>query len=102
MLLAAPLTGPQEQDFPSGILSANATPSYEQNANAPVLSRARVDLFYDHYKALPNNDRYFNVMKLSDAEIRTFSFRRAYFMICGLDPFRDERIVWRERLARNG
>jgi acetyl esterase/lipase len=103
LLLAAPLCGPADQKFPSGILSPTAASSYTQNANAPVLSRQRVDFFFDSYKATTaGDDRYFDVMKLSDEEIRRLGPDRAYFMICGMDPFRDEGIVWRERLSRSG
>lgn len=100
LLLAAPLCGPSDQQFPPGIISSASISSYVQNANAPVLSRQRVDFFLDNYKAPSKDDRYFNVMKLSDEEIRQLGPSRAYFMICGLDPFRDEGIVWRERLSR--
>jgi acetyl esterase/lipase len=102
LLLAAPLCGPADQTFPYDILSHTATSSYVQNANAPVLSRQRVDFFLDNYKVGAEDDRYFNVMKLSDDELGQLGHDRAYFMICGLDPFRDEGIVWRERLSRAG
>lgn len=102
MLFAAPLFGPREQTFPSGIIAPTSLPSHVQNANAPVLTRQRVDFFFENYKAPSGADRYFNVMTLTDEEIRRLGLGKAYFMICGLDPFRDEGIVWRERLVRAG
>ena len=95
-------TGPPEQDFPPRILSDKVDTSDVQNAYAPVPDRGRVDFFFDNYKALPNIDRCFDVMERSDDELGRLGVRKAYFMVCGLDLFRDEAIVWRERLLQAG
>ena len=87
-------TGPPEQDFPPRILSDKVDTSDVQNAYAPVPDRGRVDFFFDNYKALPNNDRCFDVMERSDDELGRLGVRKAYFMVCGLDLFRDEAVVW--------
>jgi hypothetical protein len=103
MLLCCPLTGGTDQTFPEGYIKPGTQSSYEQNVTAPVLSRARVDYFFDNYKAPASPaDRYFNVMQLSDAEVSRIGFKKAYSMICGLDPFRDEGMVWAERLKKGG
>jgi len=104
MLFCANYTGPPPplQQFPSGILSETAESSYVQNAAAPVLNRSRVNFFFDNYKAPPESDRYFHVMKCTDAELQQMGIKKAYSMGCGLDPFRDEGIVWHERLTKAG
>ncbi|KAK1817225.1 hypothetical protein LTR12_008415 [Friedmanniomyces endolithicus] len=72
--------------------------SFEQNKNAPILSAKACDLFTDNY-----------IPKMEDRKNPLFSpllvptgqkgLPASYFQICGMDPLRDEALVY-ERILR--
>lgn len=72
--------------------------SFEQNKDAPILSQKACDLFIDNY--IPNRaDR--KDPKFSPWLIATGqkNLPPSYFQICGMDPLRDEALIF-ERVLR--
>lgn len=69
--------------------------SFEQNKNAPVLPQAAIDMFMAGYKPDPHDPLYvpFNHPK------GHAGLPPAYFQVNGLDPLRDEALIY-ERVLR--
>jgi acetyl esterase/lipase len=69
--------------------------SYEQNKNAPVLPQAALDMFTRAYQPDEHDPLYapFNHPK-GHADLPP-----AYFQVCGLDPLRDDALIY-ERVLR--
>ncbi|KAF7341796.1 Esterase/lipase/thioesterase [Mycena sanguinolenta] len=67
--------------------------SYAQNAEAPILSKASMDIFYDCLKGPPTNP------DVSPLLADHTGLPPTYIQICGLDPMRDEGLLY-ERLLR--
>ncbi|KAJ6537143.1 Alpha/Beta hydrolase protein [Mycena capillaripes] len=68
--------------------------SMEQNKDAPMLSKVNHELFYDCLKANPSN------LEVSPLLLSHEDIPPAYIQICGLDPLRDEGLLY-ERLLRD-
>ena len=72
--------------------------SWEQNKDAPILTRKAVDLFADNY--IPNEeDRKDPLFSPWLWKTGHSNLPPSYFMICGQDPLRDEALLF-ERLMR--
>ncbi|KAF2105031.1 hypothetical protein NA57DRAFT_63239 [Rhizodiscina lignyota] len=69
--------------------------SYEQNKDAPVLSQKSIDLFEGLYKA----DHKSHLQNLFAPPTNFSGLPPTYFQICGMDPLRDEGLLY-ERLLR--
>ncbi|KAJ6506915.1 Alpha/Beta hydrolase protein [Mycena sanguinolenta] len=67
--------------------------SFKQNADAPILSQAATDLFYDCLAEPPTNP------EVSPLLADHTCVPPAYIQVCGLDPLRDEGLLY-ERLLR--
>lgn len=72
--------------------------SWEQNKNAPILSEKACMLFMDNYSSSEEEKK--------DPLFSPFLFPtgkkglpRTYFQICGMDPLRDEALIF-ERILR--
>ncbi|OCL04974.1 hypothetical protein AOQ84DRAFT_105538 [Glonium stellatum] len=103
--LSPPLTGllliiPAVTDFRA--IPARFAPliaSYEQNRDAPILDQKAVDTFMTNYN--PDiNSPLFNVLSAgADKEKNAFKgLPPTVFQICGLDPLRDEALVYEQVL----
>lgn len=68
--------------------------SYEQNKDAPILGMSSIKLFMDNYKADPNSALY-NIYASSAAH---HSLPPTYLQVCGMDPLRDEALVFEREL----
>lgn len=72
--------------------------SWEQNANAPILGVKACDLFISNY--IPNEaDRknpYFSPLLFPSGQK---NLPPSYFQICGMDPLRDEALIF-EKILR--
>lgn len=68
--------------------------SYAQNKEAPVLPQKAIDLFMTNYKADKNN-WHFVPMNHPNGHA---GVPPAFFQICGLDPLRDEALVYDKML----
>jgi acetyl esterase/lipase len=69
--------------------------SWKQNENAPILSTAMVHKFIDAYNPV-GNQKLFDVL----GGYEDFSgLGPTFFQICGLDPLRDEGMIY-ERILR--
>lgn len=71
--------------------------SYEQNANAPnvILSEKSMDLFTSSYGAERKSELFSPLIWSTGHK----GLPPAYFQVCGLDPLRDEALIY-ERLLR--
>ncbi|KAJ7870728.1 Alpha/Beta hydrolase protein [Mycena olivaceomarginata] len=67
--------------------------SYEQNKDAPILSKELMDLFYNCLDGPPSDPQ------LSPLLADHTGLPPSYLQICGLDPLRDEGLLY-ERLLR--
>jgi len=100
--LQPPLTG-QYLAIPA-VLPANKVPekyqqyylSYEQNRNAPVLPVAAMDMFMRGYEPDEDDGVWYTVFNHPKGHK---DLPAAYFQIDGLDPLRDEAIIY-ERVLR--
>lgn len=72
--------------------------SVDEIVDAPGLTRQAVDRLAAEYGAPPDDERGSPLLFGSHAGIAT----RAYFAVCGLDPRRDEAILFRELLEQAG
>ena len=71
--------------------------SMVQNADAPILGAAHVEKFEIAYAADPKSPLY-NVLGCAVLE----NLPRTFSQICGLDPLRDEGLVYMQELKKNG
>ncbi|KAF7341799.1 Esterase/lipase/thioesterase [Mycena sanguinolenta] len=67
--------------------------SYNQNANAPIVSKAAIEFFYGCLNGPPTNP------ELSPLLADHVGLPPLYIQICGLDPLRDEGLLY-ERVLR--
>lgn len=72
--------------------------SYWQNADAPILSKAAMDATMGHWKPDIHSPLFspFNSLKGPKGLPPT------YFQVCGLDPLRDDGLVYEKELKANG
>jgi len=69
--------------------------SYKQNADAPILGQKSVDMFMDAYKP----DTKSHLFNIYAAPYNFKGLPPTFFQICGMDPLRDEAMLY-ERLLR--
>ncbi|KAJ6564727.1 Alpha/Beta hydrolase protein [Mycena capillaripes] len=69
--------------------------SYEQNKDAPILSKAKMDMFYECYGGPPADLEVSPLLASADLT----NLPPAYIQVCGLDPLRNEGLLY-ERLLR--
>ncbi|KAJ7260423.1 alpha/beta-hydrolase [Mycena haematopus] len=67
--------------------------SYDQNKDAPLLSKATIEVFYDYLKGPPTH------LDVSPLLADHTGLPPAYIQVCGQDPLRDEGLLY-ERLLR--
>ncbi|KAK0946092.1 hypothetical protein LTR29_002406 [Friedmanniomyces endolithicus] len=74
--------------------------SFEQNKNAPILSAKACDLFTDNYipKMEDRKDPMFSPLLVPTGQK---GLPASYFQICGMDPLRDEALVYERILRRD-
>ena len=70
--------------------------AYQQNENAPMLDKETLDMYEDAYKPDYNDDR-FDVFNHSKGHA---GLPPVYMRICGMDPFRDEGLIY-EKILRD-
>ncbi|KAJ6564695.1 Alpha/Beta hydrolase protein [Mycena capillaripes] len=70
--------------------------SYEQNKEAPILSSALLDMFYECYRGPPADP------EVSPLLADLTSLPPAYIQVCGLDPLRDEGLLYERLLRESG
>ncbi|TLD29570.1 hypothetical protein E2P81_ATG05864 [Venturia nashicola] len=92
-LLIPVLTDHNMTDFPEEY--KHELVSYQQNENAPILGRASMDMFMKAYKP-DNKSHLFNIFA---APYDFKDLPPTFFQICGMDPLRDEALIY-ERLLR--
>ncbi|KAF8191930.1 Alpha/Beta hydrolase protein [Mycena galopus ATCC 62051] len=68
--------------------------SYEQNADAPILSKDAIEFFYECLGGSPTDPELSPLLAADHTGLPP-----AYLQICGLDPLRDEGLLY-ERLLR--
>ncbi|KAK0268104.1 hypothetical protein LTR91_016719 [Friedmanniomyces endolithicus] len=74
--------------------------SFEQNKNAPILSAKACDLFTDNYipEMEDRKDPMFSPLLVPTGQK---GLPASYFQICGMDPLRDEALVYERILRRD-
>ncbi|KAF7341797.1 Esterase/lipase/thioesterase [Mycena sanguinolenta] len=70
--------------------------SYVQNAEAPLLSKAMIDLFYDCLQGPPTHP------DVSPLLADHTGLPPTYLQVCGLDPLRDEGLLYEGLLREQG
>ncbi|KAL0577977.1 hypothetical protein V5O48_004013 [Marasmius crinis-equi] len=71
--------------------------SYEQNKDAPVLGKGQMLRFFDLYKAPPSDTKISPLLLESHKGLPP-----AHFQVCGLDPLRDEALLYEKVLKEAG
>ncbi|CAG9986532.1 unnamed protein product [Clonostachys byssicola] len=85
--------------FPASKYSIGTTSSYQQNADAPIVSATRMRLFWDNYIAAEKaNDPQASPL-LSD---NLKYLPPALIQVAGMDPLRDEGYAYAEALKNSG
>ncbi|GME26458.1 putative lipase 2 [Neofusicoccum parvum] len=70
--------------------------SFDQNKSAPILDKKAIDTFFSAYN--PDRDsRLFNLYTERDPVSRA-GLPPVYFQVCGLDPLRDEALIFEREL----
>ncbi|QDS77185.1 hypothetical protein FKW77_002330 [Venturia effusa] len=92
-LLIPALTSHTLEEFPEEY--KHELVSYQQNAKAPILGLASMDMLMDAYKPDPTS-HLFNIFA---APYNFKDLPPTFFQICGMDPLRDEAMLY-ERLLR--
>lgn len=72
--------------------------SYDQCREAPALNQSSIDMYTEALQPDPKDDR-FNVFCHSKGHS---GLPPAYIQVCGMDPFRDEGILYEECLRTEG
>ncbi|KAJ7495056.1 Alpha/Beta hydrolase protein [Mycena latifolia] len=70
--------------------------SMEQNKDAPILSKAKMDSFYDFLQAPAAHP------EASPLLLKHAGLAPAYFQVAGLDPLRDEGLLYERVLRESG
>ncbi|KAJ7244641.1 Alpha/Beta hydrolase protein [Mycena haematopus] len=70
--------------------------SYNQNKDAPLLSKASIEVFYDCLNGPPTN------LDVSPLLADHTGLPPAYIQVCGLDPLRDEGLLYEGLLREQG
>lgn len=65
--------------------------SYEQNKTAPLLPQAALDLFFGSYKADHDDSVNYSILLHPAGHA---ALPPAYFQVCGMDPLRDEALIY--------
>ncbi|KAK1218458.1 hypothetical protein PQX77_018856 [Marasmius sp. AFHP31] len=71
--------------------------SIEQNKDAPILSRSGMDHFYAMYKPVPTDTKYSPLLLETHKDLPP-----AYLQVCGLDPLRDDGLIYEKVLREAG
>ncbi|KAB5572189.1 Alpha/Beta hydrolase protein [Coniochaeta sp. 2T2.1] len=90
----------QESSFPYHAFSSRDATSRVQCAEAPVMSKDVYDCLSDVLGVEGQTDLWLNVPLAKDAELAKFP--RTAFILCGLDLFRDDGILFADRLRTLG
>ncbi|KAJ6552732.1 Alpha/Beta hydrolase protein [Mycena capillaripes] len=70
--------------------------SLEQNKDAPIVPRANIDFFFDCLQVKPSNP------EISPLLLSHHNLPAAYIQVAGLDPFRDEGLLYARLLRESG
>ncbi|KAF2114765.1 alpha/beta hydrolase fold-3 domain-containing protein [Lophiotrema nucula] len=102
ILIIPCVASPATYDETVGKKLAPAKGSYVENKNAPILPEKTVQFFVDLLKAGPvdPHDTKMNVINATPDQIR--GLPPTVFGIAGLDPLRDEGLLYAQLLAENG
>ncbi|KAF9269813.1 hypothetical protein L218DRAFT_940046 [Marasmius fiardii PR-910] len=71
--------------------------SFEQNKDSPLLNRERIDKFTEYYNPIPDDPRISPVLLPSHKGLPP-----AVLQICGMDPLRDEGLLYEKLLKEAG
>ncbi|KAL0066788.1 hypothetical protein AAF712_006186 [Marasmius tenuissimus] len=71
--------------------------SMEQNKDAPFLDKKMMRTFFDWYQAPPNDPRMSPLLFPSHKDLPP-----AFLQVCGLDPLRDEGLLYEKELRAHG
>lgn len=85
--------------FPTHLIR-NGYTSQEQNANAPLLPKLFRVAFGQMYKVDDPTHRYVSPLNLPDDKFRKYP--KTVVHIAGMDPLRDEGLLFEEKLRRVG
>ncbi|KAL9106215.1 MAG: hypothetical protein Q9227_008748 [Pyrenula ochraceoflavens] len=72
--------------------------SYQQNYHAPVLPQAAIDMFMESYK--PDSANWLHTPMIHPKGHAALP--PAYFQVCGMDPLRDEAVIYEMKLQEQG
>ncbi|KAK1225764.1 hypothetical protein PQX77_011283 [Marasmius sp. AFHP31] len=71
--------------------------SYEQNKDAPILNRSNIEDFYALYKPVATDTKFSPLLLETHKGLPP-----AFLQICGLDPLRDEGLIYEKVLREAG
>ena len=97
-LLAIPLCVGSDV-FPYELIAPGKS-SLETMEFAPILNKERLELFGSLLKVPDPKDRYYSPLLVPDEEVK--GLPPAHFVICGMDPLRDDAFLYMEKLKRVG
>jgi acetyl esterase/lipase len=87
------------ESFPFHLLASNNISSYYQHINAPIIPRTRLDLFKSNLGASDPTDTSLFVGNCADRDV--VGMPKTVFLVAGMDPLRDEALLYAGKLKRN-
>ncbi|KIW63045.1 hypothetical protein PV04_09923 [Phialophora macrospora] len=88
--------------YPFDMLASKERSSFVQNSDAPILPLAQITIFTDALSGPDTDptDIYLSPLFASDEKIR--GMPKTVFVVAGMDPLRDEALLYADKLKRNG
>ena len=86
--------------LPFDLLASQDISSYHQHVDAPIIPRTQLDLFKGILGIEDPSDTLLFVGNCADRNV--VGMPKTVFLVAGMDPFRDEALLYAEKLKRNG
>ncbi|RFU28506.1 hypothetical protein B7463_g7836, partial [Scytalidium lignicola] len=85
--------------FPFHLVASRENCSWSRHVNAPIIPRAQLDLFRDLLGADDIGDTSLYIGNCTDADV--VGMPKTTIIVAGMDPLRDEGLLYAEKLRRN-
>lgn len=86
--------------FPFHLMASKENSSPSRHVNAPIIPKSQLDLFKSILEQNDPQDRSLFVGNCTDAEV--IGIPKTAIIVAGMDPLRDEGLLYAEKLKRNG
>jgi acetyl esterase/lipase len=86
--------------YPYDLLASKECSSHTQNSEAPILPRTQVDLFLDLLGVVDLMDTSIFAGHATNRDV--VGMPKSVFIVAGMDPLRDDALLYAEKLKANG